>query len=85
MKIAKDDFEAWRSSPVTEEVFKWVESYITDSEEQWAAQLAAGRLDDRRLADSRIELRTRIQIATYLVNVSYGDISEDEPVRNSPD
>ena len=84
MKIAKDDFEAWRASPVTEEVFKWVESYITDSEEQWAAQLAAGRLDDRRLADSRIELRTRIQIATYLVNVSYGDIS-DEPVGDKSD
>ena len=84
MKISKQDFEAWRSSPVTEEVFKWVESYITDSEEQWAAQLAAGRLDDRRLADSRIELRTRIQIATYLVNVSYGDISE-EPERDKAD
>ena len=84
MKISKQDFEAWRSSPVTEEVFKWAESYITDSEEQWAAQLAAGRLDDRRLADSRIELRTRIQIATYLVNVSYGDIS-DEPVGDKSD
>ena len=79
MKISKQDFEAWRSSPVTDEVFLWVERYITDSEEQWAAQLAGSRMEERKLADLRLELRTRIMIATYLVNVSHEDISSDIP------
>ena len=77
MQISKQDFEAWRSSPVTDEVFHWVEGYITDSEEQWAAQLSGPRMDERKLADLRLELRTRIMIATYLVNVSHEDINAD--------
>ena len=84
MKISKQDFEAWRSSPVTDEVFLWVERYITDSEEQWAAQLAGSHMEERKLADLRLELRTRIMIATYLVNVSHEDINA-EPIRDQSD
>jgi hypothetical protein len=86
MQLEKDDFDAWRSDPVTVEVMRVVQRLADRAKEKWLEiSWAGGSADPVMLAD----LRARAEIATDLFEMTFEDYTEktddEKPERHSPD
>lgn len=73
MRIDKEDFDAWRTSPVGEAFFKAVSLWAEDAKKAWLSESwDAGRIDPVRHA----ALRERYVAFQQLAGVSGIDIEE---------
>lgn len=82
MKIEKEDFEQWRDNPVTEQVFARLRQLAERAKEEWlAASWGKGILDPQLLAD----LRARAEVANDFCELTYEEVTEDEPERDQSD
>ena len=76
-KISKEDFEAWRDNPVTQEYFRQLQNIISDAKEQCSQSLwhSEGLWRNGEAKDLRIACRSRAECAEDMLNVN---LAEDE-------
>ena len=80
--MTRDDFEAWRAHPVTQWVFRAVESGAAAQEAAWASCLSGALRPGTDLGMLRNELATRADAYRALAQTSYEDwcnILSEEP------
>jgi uncharacterized phage-associated protein len=74
MKITKEDFDAWRDNPVTEEVFRALRNVETRAKQTWLDKSwNAGVTDPVLLAD----LRARAETVTDLCELTFEELEEE--------
>ena len=85
IRIAKEQFDAWKENPVTEEVFRALQAMAETSKEEWvAASWGQGIADLNMLR----ELRARADAAQDMIDIEYSDLEEwldAERERDTPD
>jgi uncharacterized phage-associated protein len=73
LKIEKDDFEAWRDSPITQAVFAAFDKLGESAKDKWMAMSwGEGKPDPLQLAD----LRARAEVVEDFRKVTLADIEE---------
>ena len=73
MKIEKDDFDAWKDNPVTQEVFRVVAHIAEIAKEKWISDSwGKGEANALVLAD----LRARAEIAKDLTEMTFEEFTD---------
>lgn len=80
MKTTKEEFEAWRDHPVTEDVFRALKQLGEEAKSVWLqASWGKGQCDPVLLAD----LRARAEVVNDLRELSFEELeavlNDDEP------
>ncbi len=85
MKITKDDFEAWRTSPITQAFLLVIATMANTAKEQWStASWNNERLwRDNAAAELRAACRARAECAEDILHFRFEEEEEDDAARYS--
>ena len=79
-KISKDDFEAWRDNPVTQEYFRQLQRMVDAAKQQWISE----SWDSEKIwmnggANAlRIACKAKVECTEQLLRLDLTDEDEDE-------
>ena len=76
MNITKDDFDVWRSHPITKAFYAKFVEHIYKAEDLWGSAINGS--NDANLPLLRAELRARMNLATHMLNIDHEDFEEKE-------
>lgn len=87
MKIAREQFEEWLASPVTEAVFKTCIQNAEDNKEHWVnASWKSGKANEIELCTLRVRAASMLELSEFEYNDLLDELRlEDEQRRNSED
>lgn len=88
IRIAKDQFDAWKENPVTEEVFRALQAMAGACKDKW---ITASWEQANASVGMLRELRARADAAQDMIDIEYSDLEEwlgardAERERDTPD
>ena len=74
-KISKEDFEAWRDNPVTQEYFRQMQRMIDTARQQWVSDSWASEKlwINGEARDLRIACRAKVECTEQLLKLNLTD------------